>query len=692
MKLRGLLGLVGTVIVAASCSGDDRPQVIDEPGGGRPSGRAGSSSAGGKNQSGGGAQNQSGGDGGQGGSSLEGLEVRITSPAPASDPNEDEVLVAEEVTVLCTVEAPANSGVAVDGSSVKIEVLDANGDVALGQDEKPLESVGAPTGNKDEYSARFVVTGVPTGKVSFRCAASSVDDAAAGVDEVSTLLDHGPTIVVEGPAPDSPHPLRGVMPVEFKVTPTPLSDSDEGAEIISVELSVAGAQIAAPVLVQDDDDPSLYRAEVDFTDPVLFKEAPPEHTSVHIEAVNARKPKAAKAVTDYAIVVDGTGPTIEYLDPKQNATVHGETVVKFKVVDSGAGVDVDTLELSLTGIETPFKYDASKPSIWSKTGDTFFFRFDSLNPQLADVAYQINVNVRARDRAGNLTDGKTLVLNKDDFAPTIDLDPGFARAKDSQGRCSVRFDPLYNALNDLAAVSESSNLIRALVYDRTNTGSGASVVYMSGTDRGSVRLYFQPDSSQPLLKDTDGDGMCDALAKDNFEYVSLMPLSRTGGEAFGTDGTSSPPTAGVCTVPTTATPAPPTLCNMSSDMRAVVQHNIDTEGSDQKEEPVVYAFTPSPGFECTGKKLDLTGYTADTSKGLKVSLSPDGWFCMAVTAKDGRGNQGVSPPLRICLDDPNVEWPGDGLPPCMKDKKDYPPSCVDSCTPPPGMPDHIYRF
>jgi hypothetical protein len=675
MKITRLSGLLGAVVLAvAACGGDDPPKFADEEpsSGGGKSGKGGGSSTAGK----------TGDAGGEGGTSpaAEGIDVLITAPAAASDPNTDDVLVSNEVTVLCSVKPEEE--VNLDGSSVVIDVLDAAGEVALGQDEKPLTAVGVPTTEPNEYSASFVLTSVATGEVSFRCSAASVDKASGGADEVSTFIDHGPTIVAKAPLADSPHALKGKMPVEFTVVPSRLTDDDAGAEVTSVTLSVAGASIKGAALVRDEEDPSTYRAEIDFSDQILFKDPPPEHTSVHIEATNAREPKAVTAVNDYAIVVDGKGPDIEYVSPQPNWTVHGETVVEFTAVDSGAGVDLDTVELFLTGVAAPYKYDASKPTIWTKTGNTFKFRFDSLSSDLADVAYQINVTIRAQDTAGNLTDGKVLVLNKDDYGPSIDLDPGNARGINSQNVCSKSFDPLYLAVNDEEKKSVTSVMLRALVYDRTNQGSGGNVYYMAGTDRNSVRLYIQPNPSEPLLKDTDEDGICDDLVRENFPYVSLAALARGGSLEYAADGTEAPPVAGRCTVPTTPSGTSGPMCNGTSDMHGVIQHDVGTGG----DEPVVYAFSPSAsGFECTGKQLDLNPYTAPGG----VSLSADGWVCLAVKAKDNRGNTTVSRPLRVCLDDPTVSWPGDGLPGCMKGAA--PPTCVSSCSPPPPIGPHIYR-
>jgi hypothetical protein len=674
MKYFFFLGLAGAVGLATACGSDDHPAVSADEGGSQSGGKAGKSGKVGGSHSGGNTVQPTGGEGG---AAASGLVVVISSPAAASDPATDEVIVAEKVTVVCSLSAE-DVDTKVDGSTVKLEVLDSQGKPALGQDNKPFSAPGVPTGNVGEYSAQFVMSTIPTGVVSFRCSGSSVDKTKSGEATLSTFVDHGPTIVAILPEADSAHPLEGIMSVEFTVSPTELVDGDEGAAVAGVTLQVAGVDIKPPLLEEDHVHPGTYRAEIDFTDGALFKEAPPEHTSVHIEAVNARMPSAATAINDYPVVVDGQGPLIAYTKPAPNATAHGETIIQFTAADDGAGIDVDTLELSLPTLP-PDTFDAARTSVWSRTGNTFTYRFDTAI--LTTVASQITVSIRAEDLAGNLTDGVTLTIYKDDFPPAIDLDAGNARIRDAQKVCSKSFDPLFDALGDGAKTDVTFNLFRSVVYDQFNIGSGQETFYFSGVNPGSVRLYIQPNPSEPFLKDSNNDGVCDALAREDFQYVSLNAVKKEGGyETSDTDGATPPLTAGECTLkPLSTIPLP--LCGQHSDMTAVVQHDV----SSAIEEPCIYGYNAQPGPDCTGTKLELHSYTTSKADDT-VSLSPDGWICLAVRASDKLNNLGISRPLRICLDDPKVP----GVPACMTGAPA--PSCVTDCSAPPAFGPHIYKY
>jgi hypothetical protein len=624
-----------------------------------------------------------GGASGEGGANQqEGLAVVVTAPTGAADPNVDEVIIDETVTMTCTV-SPLAAGVTVNASTVTLEVLDAEGKPAIGMDKKPFSFPGVPTGKPNEYSAQFNLASIPTGAVGFRCSAMSTDKAAAGSNTVSTFIDHGPTIAVITPESGSAHPLEGVLPVEFTVTPMRLTDADDGAAVTAVTLQVAGVDIKDTALMEDPKNPGTYRAQIDFTDPKLFPEPPTEHTSVHIEATNARAPKKATAIDDFPIVVDGKGPTLTFTKPGDNAAVHGETVIAFTAVDSGAGLDVDTLQLEVQGIgiET---YDAKLTDKWTRaTSDTFTYRFDT--GLLTGVTSQITVKVRAQDTAGNLTEGVTLLLYRDDLAPSIDLDPGAARVKDFNSLvCSSSFDPLGSALNDGATTSDAFALFRAVVYDRANSASGQPFLYISGTNQKSVALYVQPDTTQPFLIDTNGDLRCDALARDDFKLQTLKPVKKSGNPDYSKDYAATPAvTSGPgaeCTLRDPGTSAKP-LCTLGSDMTIVVQHDVQP----RETEPVVYAMGGIQEPECTGSKWELHSATVDQQG---KPLSKDGWLCLAVKASDNLGNSDVSRPLRICFDDPLV----DGIPACAGANPPPAPSCTTDCTAPPPFGPHIFRF
>ena len=672
------MGILGAVSLGAACSGDKHAAPIadgaTQPRSGSHSGGKSTTPVPTKMQGGaGGTDGADGADGGSGGTGPvagKGIVVTISAPSASSDPNKDDVIVTDKVTVTCSLVASGSSA-KVDPSTVTLEVLDADGNPAKGIDQKALSAPGVPTGMANEYSTSFTLGSVATGVVSFRCSGKALQDAATGTATISTFVDHGPTVTAKLPEEGSAHRLKGVLPVEFTVTPAPVAAGDKGATVDGVKLQVAG--VAIDDITEDPKNPGTWSASVDFEDALLFPQQPPEHTSVHIEASNVRAPKPVTAIKDYPIVVDGMGPAIAYVGPRDNAAVHGETVITFTASDSGAGLDVDTLALSISGIKDPIKFDPTQKSVWGRNGDTFTFRFDPAG--LLNVDSQIIVSIRADDLAQNLTDGVTLLLYRDDQPPAIDLDPGEARVYDSQKACSAAFDPLFGALNDGDKTNVNFNLLRALVYDQANKGSGQTTLYFAGTDQGSVRMYAQPHPDQPFLIDTNADGTCDSLAREDFTYVSLRPVNGAGQLQYSKTDFATPPAidpgGATCALRDPVQP-PLTLCsNQKSDMSVVVEHDIETAA----HEPIIYANGGLAEPECTGSPWDF-------------SLIPgaDDWVCFAVRATDKLGNQGISRPLRICYDSPSVP----GVPACATGEP--PPSCTTSCTPPPGFGPHIYHY
>jgi hypothetical protein len=696
-----LVGVVGALGLVSACGDDEKPGFLpeggtrnggtggktqagsqstdagdggiagDAPNGGR-GGTAPNAGRGGTNvvgQGGAGGDQGGSGSGGEGGVPLpdNGITVTMTAPEPAINPNTDVVLVGDEVTVKCVVRAD-DPNAPVSPSTVRIRAFDADGAVVLGLDEQPMNVPGAPTGQAEEYEATFPLATVATGAVSFGCSARGVDPSVSGSAAVSALVDHGPSITAKLPEANSAHALTGIMAVEFTVLPRLVAPQDTEAGVADVVLHVAGVEIDA---IEDAQNKGTYRASVNFLDKQLFEEVPPEHSFISIDASNARTPAPGSNGLSYAFVVDGAGPLIAFTKPKANSTANGPTTVGFTARDTGAGLDVDTVKVTITGLGE-VSYEADDTS-WTRTGDLFTYTFDT--GVLENVESQIVVSVQASDAAGNPTDSSDLQLYLDDLPPTIDLDAGNARAKSSDDKCSASFDPLGDALNDLSVTTVRNNRFRAIVYDQTNFGSGQDFAYMSGTNPASVRLYVQPNPSQSFLVDRSGDGVCDDLANENFEYRSLTAVPKGGVMVFAQDSAVAPAVGGSCTLQPPAATPPDTMCGDNSDMTTVVQHQISTNGN----EPVVYALGSLANPECTGSKWDL-GTVAG------IATNPTGWICLAVRASDNLKNQSVSRPLRVCFDDPGVA----GQPACATGAP--PPTCTTSCTAPPAYPAHIYRF
>src|SRR6478735_62067 len=190
--------------------------------------------------------------------------IEITNPIGATSANAGPVLVEDQITALCSVKSSTAPGATrVDPSSVKIELLDADGNSLK-------SAAGTPTTHDSVYSATFVISAVPSGVVSFGCSASDTAmPAHTASATLETLVDRGPEITIGDPQDKSPHNLLGPMNVEFTAVASPITEADDQAGVSGVTLSVGGVTI--PTVEKKK---GSYQASVDFTDKSLFN-APP---------------------------------------------------------------------------------------------------------------------------------------------------------------------------------------------------------------------------------------------------------------------------------------------------------------------------------------------------------------------------------------------------------------------------------
>lgn len=657
--------VVGGMALVVSCGGKDGhgafvPPSDDGGAGGSVSSRAG---AGGKTGTGG-----RGGSGGSAGSENSVLApvIEIITPAAAVDPNVDPVLLDDQVTVLCKVtKSTAAGSVAVDASTVKIDMLDADG--------KSLKSfAGASTEKTDEYSAGFVLTELPSGNISFQCSASDkATPVHSGSATVDTLIDHGPEITIGQPKDGSAHQARGSMNVEFTATPVLLTDRDKQAGITAVTLTVAGAKIPTTSKGQ-----GKYQGTVDFTDKKLFEVTPSGTVPVVITATNNRKsPGKSTQKLTYGIIIDGVGPDVALLDPVENAVVGRASVLKFTVKDTGAGVDRATVAVKINQQDIFFDSD-NKQWTWDAAGNYTFNLGGALKDKKSDT--QVTVNVLASDLASNASMGNSRTYNLDNQPPIVDLDPPPVYevrpgTEPGTSQCSDLFDPVGDAApNDLSTIL-LRGIFRALVWDQTNY-AGQPISYYALTNPDSVRLFVQPDTDKPLLRDTGNDHICDEIwtgsppNQKNPEdkpllFFAMAGLKPTGSVAWG----HTPPSDPLCQAGPLADALK--LCGTpgASDLSVVIRHPVTIVPF----EPVIYALQPTAPTQpdCTGIPWELSSAINDESGNSKL-----GWLCLAARAQDKVGNVGISAPLRVCLS--NKENPD----PC---KDTPPPSCTDSCTPPP---------
>jgi hypothetical protein len=575
-------------------------------------------------------------------------EIEVTSPEALDDPADGEVIVTPEVDVVCHVEKSTLGGaMPVDKSSVTIDMLDADG--------KVVESMAAtPTEVTDEYSAHFFLTAIEdNGRVSFRCSARDTSLPAKSASTViHTFVDKGPTIQVVEPSPKSAHALMGAVRFEFDVTPAPLTDDDDGADVGEVTLETNGVPIRVTT-----NDGETYQAFVDYADQDVFTDIPNGEVPVIIRASNARSPEAAVREEVYSFVVDGEGPAISIESPRNEDVVGGQVQVRFSVDDVLSGVDPDTLVLELNGKE----YHYGEGGTWSRMGDNdYVFLFDSVQAE-KDSKIQATVTIRATDEVGNMSEGESLIVYLDNVAPIVDLDPPpvFQEKKPApnteSGRyCSLMFDPVGTfSANDLQTVLDVHRM-RALVLDRTNTAPGQTIAYFSGQNPESVYLYLQADPDEPLLIDSDHNGRCDELieTRNDLPFQHLNGIKSQGSAWYGTAEDGAVPPTG-CDYEGVGEPEP--LCYPENDMARVVGW------APEPSIPAIYGIGDQAVEEaCTGTDWEIGQFVEE------------GWFCVAARAEDDVGNVGISPPLRLCYDD------GAGDPPDCDEASA--PTCTDGCT------------
>ncbi len=697
MRRAGLLASWVAAAVVLACSGDgDKRKTIDPGGtGGRsPLGTGGSGQ--GASAGAAGASASTGGRSGRGGAGATETGGRSTgtagaaggealSPAPVvaiTSPGEDgEIITTGELEVLCVAEQSSMAGSKpVNAVSIRLLVDDVE------VDEVP----GTETRNADEYSATFPTQNLENGAITVECEADDTSrPVLTGSDQRQAFLDHGPTIVVDAPQADVPLPLLQPAHFDFTVEAAPIERNDPDADVEGVQLQVAGVDIprcedtsSGPCFAEDPDQAGRFTADIDLSDTFYFNPTP-ETAQVIVTAVNGR---AASRSTQLSFPLDGTGPELTFQSPNEGAVVRGRVSVEFSVSDE-SGIDEDTLSVEVSGFADRFAYPTdgewrANPSS-DGTSVAYQFRFDTVTLPLTQSDLQLTV--RVRDAVGNRLPGGGAVLNLalDNVPPIVDLDPGLVREMDWLNRtertkkCSPLFSPITQDPDNQYAPQPDGTVtsgivevtFRALVWDETNGAPGDPYITYSLVDQDSVFLYARSAAdaaTEPLVFDSTGDGVCDQV-DDTTAVQDLDPVNPSQkGTPWYTNNTglldlATAPTSNECQVPTTDPIAPTNLCTAGShDMYYVMLHPTVPQSV---REPVVYGIPPLTGEACTGDGWPLT----------QESSIGEGWVCVAARALDNVGNRGISAPLRICFDSPDIP----GTPDCSPEAM---PRCTDGCT------------
>src|SRR5664279_4203733 len=580
--MKKLIWIAGLIALICSCGGKDAAPGLatrgtaggpaSDTGGRRSIGgsrSAGSSSLGGLS-AGGDTGSSAGGSsglntGGVAGQNILEPTVVIESPGAVSDPDNGTVLYAGIVDVLCKVTQSSASGAsAVLSSSVKIDLLDASGNVV-----SKMGPTG-PTNNANEYDAKVTLSSdvVPAGRIGFRCKASDVSTTAlTNSDTIFTFVDYGPNIKVIVPTSDmSAYPLISKVHFDFQVNPVKLASTDQGAIVAASDVKFQVYGLTIPTKLSDLGD---YTADVDFSDTTLFNPSPSGIISVDISASNQRSPKAT-ATNHSSIVLDGDPPTITITSPPtpvQDSVIGGQKTLAFTVQDSGSGVDPASVKVKLN--DAIHGYD-SLLSAWkmqpiantTPTAYSFSYSFDSKT--FPNSIPQIIVSIQASDLAGNVAPFVTRAFYLDNEPPFVSLDPPNMRLITHSGTstfCSAPSDPLgYDAANNGSLQQHSGNVrFRSFVWDRTNN-DGAAVLYFSGVDSSKVYLYLRPEPNDPNLQQpiivhsgpADALNLCDSIQPEFRQDPATVQsplniISLTGSADFtSSDFTGIPAVAG-CT-------------------------------------------------------------------------------------------------------------------------------------------------
>jgi len=667
--------VVGCGVAVLAACGSDKPGNFIGPnasGGSSATGnRAGAGNSGGRNggASGGSSGRTDASNAGESGAGDEGSlrpMVEIVTPSAVSDPNKSGVITDAQVLVTCLATASAEAGAKkVLSSSIRFQMFGADGK------QIGMDAAGHATGNANEYTASFALVDVPNGAVSFKCLAT--DDSSppnAGSDTLATFVDHGPVVELKQPEQGSAHAITPALLFKFTASEAPLSDKDKKAGVSSVTLKVNGVDLGEMSAFATPGTPGEYQRSIDLSDPSVF--TPPPSGSVPVRIV-AKNERGTTRTADWAFTVDNSGPTIQITSPPTpNQFVGGKVTLAFTVSDSPAGVAENTVKVILNS-GAPYVYSKDDKN-WARLSDNAFtYTFDTKN---FDSKISLNVNIRADDKAGNASDGASILYYIDNVPPIIDLAPPQlqeVKKNGSKAFCSDPFFPLGKSPKDFETVGSVTRL-RALLWDEGNAADGQDAFYFSDIDNSNTNtiphLYFQTDPSKPLLKNLDptkhGE-VCNAIADETLPFVTLVPLAPTGAASYES---SAPPITGVCEASNEQEQLK--LCSGNSDLTRVIQHEF---GLSTPLVSAVYVVPPD-AFQCTGSQFELTNI-ADA----------DGWVCAAVTAVDRTGNRSVSPPLRLCLDaaPPSAgSTKYAGSPPCAISSVEA-PSCVQDCVPPSGF-------
>jgi hypothetical protein len=522
----------------------------------------------------------------------------------------------------------------------------------------------------NEFAAPLDLSSVSSGDYQL-IVTGATSGGARGMAVSPVRVDAGPRVDIISPKENGSY--KGSVTVQVIIDSAPFGPT------MNVEASIG----VLPIALNPTGAPNTFEALVEF----LSLASPLEGDQVlKVAATNVAGTRTEASVR---FTIDNNGPQISATEPKEGAVVGGIIRIRAKV-DDPSGV----LGNSVTAIignrrDVNFKVELkaeAETGFFSELFDTA--RLTSCKP-LPDSSLCIvfpNLSFRASDRAGNES-ALAYDIAVDNQPPIVDLSPPADMRViryDMEMKklvCSWAFNPVgdYQQLGDmprdLCAAPQVFD-IRARIEDDGNRADGLKFKPVSGVDPATTALYVLSDTSQPLVVDVDGDGVCDEInpklipttqapAQSNEVLtVRLAGVPPKGGADFTFDSSLVTP-AGMAAYPACnpggAISGPRRLCG--SQMMTIVIGYPAAVGPN----PAIWAIEPITQNEpwCVGSQFDAF-----------ANQIPEGWACLAAAASDQLGNNGVSSPLRVWIQNRGLpEGPKCPAPP---PNAGPPPNCTGS--------------
>jgi len=591
-------------------------------------------------------------------------DVNLAGPIiEIRQPEEGGMIVRDEVTVAAKIVDSSPPGI--DPESVRVRVVEKLNDPPLLEKRMDLTDT-----QEDLWSATIALGGLPGGRLEVVVFASDTDDPP-NTNEASVVIRHdtGPFIEFLAPSQNGQY-FNTAMNYSFRVLYTE-GTAPDGCTID--EVSVSGVEFSPQRVI---DDPCTWEGTVDFEedfDPDLID-------NQYVLLVKATNSEGTTSTAQRTFYVDNTGPVIVFYPEPPVGTLHDDAIV-------GGTIDITVKATDPSGVVATSVIaqvagpDTDAIPLLPIGGDQYSAVYDT--SELDTIMASPSIEVTAEDTWGNFS-SRSIVVHIDNCPPIISLHPPPYRNRKpsddapTKHRCSHEFDPVgWETADDPSDPPDPYSLelhqpafcqpqlffVRARVEDESNQRPGQFIVYPSQVVPESVEL-FAYDGPEPLIVDLDADGDCDDINPSLEPTPGGLP-----GEAWHNNMNPLDPTGTADFTPDPLDLPIPGICDDGSDEEAPdplcdpTELTIAAHQDDATEVPVIYSLgRPVAGPLCGGSEFDARG-----------NGFGNGWLCMAVRARDGVGNIGISDPLRVYVDLSEEGWCQNPalLPP--------PPSCTDGC-------------